>query len=358
MVTFKFAMALEDPLEVLVTDGDSVIGHALKQLKPDWTYLPIDASELVSYSNFTDYLSTRRFDAVIHNATYHSMGQTRAGHNIVEFEENLQLNLNVVRACRCSGIKRLICCLDSCAFQPKTAEELVLETEFHNGKPRVEQAGAAYATRIIDTHCNLLNSCDSDFRYQCVIPCQVYGPNDLFEEDSTSIVASLIKSAYLAALSDEDKLVLNYPSEKRIQLIYAVDVAHLLITTIEEDESYGDDGRLLFAPNQKTQIKYLAKLIAQQFGLKYIAKDVSSPDSPVLHNQSQTILSNTRLIELFGEDTEDDITDIEDGVKLTCEWFKRHLGAGLEPSSDEDYEHNNGFEQHEIRFSLEHHDPV
>ena len=111
------------------------------------------------------------------------------------YEDNMQINMNIIKYSYKFGVKRLLCAVSTCIFPDKSTFPLK-ESYLHMGPPHPSNEGYAYAKRMVEVHCRLYNEqFGTDF--VSIIPTNLYGNHDTFGERG-HVVAGLIEKAYNA----------------------------------------------------------------------------------------------------------------------------------------------------------------
>jgi len=309
-------------MKVLVTGGTGLVGNAIRTIKPEWTYINSSHCDLSVYGSFDKFLKDLniQFDAVIHLAANVGGLFKNMNHKVKMFEQNLLMNMNVVEACRRHNIPRMICCLSTCVFPDGLdSDNPMTESDLHKGEPHDSNFGYAYAKRILDVHCRLINESDPTKRYQSIIPCNIYGPHDNFQDpENAHVVPALITKC--AALKELDCNTLNIKGSGNPmrQFIYSADLAHIIVDTVVNDLDFGPDARLICAPEPHVEysIKHVAGLIAKQFDIDNVVPENNTES--INDGQKSKTCSNARLHELF----DITLTSLEDGIETTCNWYK------------------------------------
>ena len=146
--------------------------------------------------------------------------------------------------------------------------------------------------------------------YTCVIPTNIYGPNDNFNLESGHVVPMLIHKCYNAMRNNTAFEIWGSGKPLR-EFIFSRDVAKLTEWTLE---NYTDENPLILSTSQEISIKELAFLIADTMGFK--GKMVFDEDKP--EGQFRKPSDNSRIKSYLPEFQ---FTKIEDGIKETTEWF-------------------------------------
>jgi GDP-L-fucose synthase len=224
------------------------------------------------------------------------------------FEDNLRINMNVLKACHLAKVKKVVSCLSTCIFPDQTTYPID-ETMLHNGPPHPSNDAYSYAKRMLEVLSKSYQEQYGD-NFICVIPCNVYGKNDNFSLEDGHVIPALIHRCYLAKKNGENFVVKGSGKPLR-QFIYSEDLARLMMWSLLEYE--GKDS-LILADEKEYSIGEVAGLIGRAFGMEErIVYDQSSADG-----QYRKTASNEKLKKLFGEFK---FVNMEEKIKDVVEWF-------------------------------------
>ena len=309
-------------MNVLVTGGTGLVGNAIETLKPEWRYINSSDCDLKVPGSFDFFLTQQneRFDAVIHLAANVGGLFKNINQKVDMFEDNMIINMNVVQACYKHNIPRLICCLSTCVFPDELDNSSSMtEADLHYGEPHNSNFGYAYAKRMLDVHCRLINEADITKLYQCIIPCNIYGPHDNFRDpENAHVIPALISRCAALQEMNCDTLQIRGTGKPMRQFIYSGDLARIIVDSVCKDINFGPDARLICAPNPADvrSIKEVASLVAAEFDIS----GVEPEDKTTTNNDGQMskTCSNNRLRQLF----DIELTSLEEGIRKTCDWYK------------------------------------
>lgn len=148
-----------------------------------------------------DFFKNERMDAVILAAA--RVGGIFANNEFpAEFiHQNLMIQNNVIHAAFQAGVERLLFLGSSCIY-PKLAPQPLHEEYLLSGP--LEPTNEPYAIAKIAG----IKMCESynrqyGTRYRCVMPTNLYGPNDNFNLETSHVLAALIRKFHLAKLAVE-----------------------------------------------------------------------------------------------------------------------------------------------------------
>jgi len=107
---------------------------------------------------------------------------------------NLSIQNNIIHAAYCNGVKDLIFLGSSCIY-PKEIKTPIKEKYLLSGK--LEQTNESYSVAKISgiKMCEAYNF-QYGTNYKCLMPCNIYGPNDNFSEFSSHFYSALIKKLF------------------------------------------------------------------------------------------------------------------------------------------------------------------
>jgi len=141
--------------------------------------------------------------------------------------ENLMIQNNLINSSYKAGVKNLIFLGSSCIY-PKFARQPIAENELLNGK--LEKTNDAYAIAKIAG----IKLCESynvqyNLNYKCLMPCNIFGPNDNYDTDTSHFFPAIIKKIHLAKIKKNKQIFFWGTGKSKRELIYVDDVAEACI---------------------------------------------------------------------------------------------------------------------------------
>jgi GDP-L-fucose synthase len=304
-------------MTVLVTGGSGMVGSSIRIFQPNWIYLSSKDGDLTDFETVRNLFKQYQPEIVIHLAANVGGLFKNEAKRLEMFNSNLIINYNVLENAYLSGIKRIICCLSTCIF-PEGLNRVLTEKDLHLGEPHHSNFGYAYAKRIMEVQCRLYNETPG-YHYQCIIPTNIYGPNDNFNIQDSHVIPGLIHKAYLHSINNPDKpmIILGSGLPKR-QFIYSIDLAKIIINLVNIDNT---ESLLICSCLEKDEVSILdvAKLIAKEFNIS----NVMPSDINMGNDDGQQIktVCPSRLLRLIPEYIP---TSLEVGIHKTVSWFKEN----------------------------------
>lgn len=313
---------------VLVTGGFGLVGSALQSvcgadLKYKMTFMTSSQCDLTNYDETLKYFRRVMPDAVIHLAAAVGGLFKNMSSKVDMLEMNMLINMNVLRASHEVGVSKVVSCLSTCIFpDEKTKHGNINETMLHDGAPHSSNYAYAYAKRMLEVQSRCYRE-QYGRNYVCVIPTNIYGPNDNFNLDDAHVIPALIHKCYLAKKQGLPLVVAGSGAPLR-QFIYSRDLATLLIWTLEHYDAKKDDssegaGTLILSvdPEDEVSIAQVVHHIAYAFEFENdIVYDTSQPDG-----QFKKTADNSKFKNLYGYKPPMTMTPIKWGIQETVQWF-------------------------------------
>ena len=137
--------------------------------------------------------------------------------------ENLMIQTNLIHAAYVSGIKKLIFLGSSCIY-PKFANQPIKEGYLLSGK--LEETNDAYAVAKIAglKMCEAYNN-QYKTNYICLMPTNLYGPNDNYDLKNSHFFPALISKIHHAKVKNNNEIVIWGNGRAKRELMYVDDLA-------------------------------------------------------------------------------------------------------------------------------------
>jgi GDP-L-fucose synthase len=261
-------------MNILVTGGSGMVGKSLKKILPNATYLSSKDCDLTNEESVISLMTNNKFDVVIHLAA--KVGGIIDNINKPDdyFVDNIQMNTNIVKWSRITGVKRFIGILSTCIYPDKVDVYPMTEDMLHQGPPTQTNFSYGYSKRCLAVQ---IEACNKQYgtNYQYLIPCNLYGENDKFGENS-HFVAALIKK--INKLKDDKNNVLELfgTGNPLRQFMYSDDLAWVIKECIDKEiyDSFN------VSTEENLSIKEIAEIALESCGFSNvkIIFDKTKPD--------------------------------------------------------------------------------
>lgn len=141
--------------------------------------------------------------------------------------DNLQIQNNIIYACYQNNIKSLIFLGSSCIY-PRNSKLPIKENYLLKGE--LEKTNEPYAIAKI-AGIKMCESFNFQYRtnYKCLMPCNLYGPNDNYNLKTSHFFPALIAKVIDAKNNNKKKIILWGTGRPKRELMYVDDLADACI---------------------------------------------------------------------------------------------------------------------------------
>ena len=228
--------------------------------------------------------------------------------------DNLLIAANVIEASRRVGVEKAVFLGSSCIY-PKMAPQPIPEESLLSGP--LEPTNEAYAVAKI-AGIKLVEAYRKQYglRYICVQPCNLYGPGDNYDLNSSHVLPALIRKAHDAKVSGSSEMVIWGSGSPLREFLHVDDVADAVVFLAR---SYDSSMPINIGSGHEVSIANLAKIVGRVVGFEGVFTfDKSKPDGT-----PRKVLDLDRLHALGWSHS----IDLEAGVHSAYEWFLSHRTA-------------------------------
>lgn len=243
---------------------------------------------------------------VIHTAARHGNFKDMSEHDVAFIQDNIRIDLNVIEACRQSGVENLLM-LSSITSFPSGTPLPYKETHFFDGDVPESTYGYSVSKKLSVSLCKAYQK-EYGLNYKSVLLGNVYGPNNHFSDNST-VISTLIYKCYNAKIHGTDLYIYGDGSPIR-DFIYVSDLNDIFDTLIASN-------------NMEPKIVSSGKLIDIRSLVDIIVKCLNFKGNVIWGNQSNMgqLEKYSDISKLKSIILDFKFTSIEDGIKKTCDWY-------------------------------------
>lgn len=272
---------------------------------------------LLDAQQVNDFFVTNKIDEVYLAAA--KVGGILANNNFpAEFiYQNLMIECNIIHASHIADVNKLLFLGSSCIY-PKFAKQPISESELLTGV--LEGTNEPYAIAKIAG----IKLCESYSRqygrdYRTVMPTNLYGMNDNFNNTTSHVIPALIRRFHDAKINKLTEVIVWGSGNPKREFLYVDDMAEASIfvmnATTELHSSYTTpmSAHLNIGSGKDYSIRELAEMIASVVGFEGVIQfDSSKPDG------TPRKLLDVKKINSMGWSSK---VDLIEGLKTTYEWF-------------------------------------
>ena len=291
---------------ILVTGGSGLVGKHLEEIMPDAIYLSSQHVNLRE-TGPTEYIIKRyNPDVVIHLAARVGGITDNIAHPVEYLEDNILINTNVLRACHAADVDRVISILSTCIYPDKVDKYPMSENQLFDGPPPPDNFAYAMSKRssaaLVDAYVQQYGK-----KWCYLIPCNLYGEHDKYEEHHSHFVSALIKKIYEAT----DTIEIWGTGKPLRQFMHAEDLARVIKYMI--DNNIVDNFNV--APDYVHSIEEITKIGMESCGKGdlEITYDGTKPDG-----QYRKDVDSSKLLSVLNDF---EFTSLEEGIRRVYDNF-------------------------------------
>ena len=224
------------------------------------------------------------------------------------FYQNLMIQTNLIHASYLAGVKKLIFLGSSCIY-PKLSKQPIKEEYLLTGL--LEPSNDTYALAKIAG----LKMCDAynkqyKLNYLCLMPANLYGPNDNYDPIYSHFYPALLSKIYKAKINNQKSIVIWGNGKAKRELMYVDDVANACEFFLKKNVKHS---YINIGSGQEKTIKEFAQFIMKKLNVKLKIKfDKNKP------NGTPRKILNTNLARKYGWKSK---TSLDKGFNLTYKDF-------------------------------------
>jgi GDP-L-fucose synthase len=310
---------------VLVTGGSGFLGSKLLDQLTEHNVSEVIAPRSAEYDlrdhdSIREALSDARPDVVIHlAAVVGGIGANMATPGQF-FYDNAIMGIQLIEESRLAGVERFVCVGTVCAY-PKHAPVPFREEDLWSGYPEETNAPYGLAKKMLLVQLQAYRQ-QYGFEGVYLLPVNLYGPRDNFDERTSHVIPALIKKCCEAVDMGADSITCWGTGGASREFLYVEDAAQGIAAAAAR---YRGAEPVNLGSGQEITIAELTNLIAEVVGFRgEIVWDRSKPDG-----QPRRWLDTSRAQHEFGFRAG---TNLRDGLERTIEWYRsighEHATAG------------------------------
>ena len=272
-------MRVNKKSKIFIAGHNGMVGSAIKKKLNEKGYkkiITIDKRklDLINQKKVFDFLKKKKPDLVIIAAA--KVGGIMANNSLKSqfIYENLQIQNNIIHGSYIAGVKNLIFLGSSCIY-PKHSKQPIKEKYILTGA--LEQINDAYAIAKISGIMMCKNYSKSfGVNYKCLMPSNMYGPNDNYNLKESHFFPALIRKIYEAKIKNKKSVKVWGSGKVLRELLYVEDFADAVVYFMNKNIK---EDFINIGPGKDYSIDWYVNFIMRQLKVKLkIIYDKSKPD--------------------------------------------------------------------------------
>lgn len=225
------------------------------------------------------------------------------------FYDNAVMGVQLMEAARQAGVEKFVVIGTICSY-PKFTHVPFREDDLWLGYPEETNAPYGLAKKMSLVQSQAYRQ-QYGFNAIYLLPLNMFGPGDNFEQKKSHVIAALIRKAYEAKKEGRNFIEVWGTGNPTRGFLYVEDGVEGIILAAEK---YDKPEPVNLGSDNEISIRDLAELICKLMDFKgKIRWDSSKPDG-----QPRRRLDVSRAKKEFGFEAK---TDLEEGLKKTIQWY-------------------------------------
>jgi len=297
-------------MSVLVTGGSGLVGRHLKDVLADAVYITSKDFDLIDRYQTDVMMDFYKPKIVIHLAAMVGGIVDNITNPVDYYEQNVLMNTNVLMKCHEHNVDKVIVVASSCSYPDVVETYPMTEESLFDGRPPYDNFSYAMSKRAMVSHIDAYVK-QYNKRWCYLIPCNLYGEYDKYEEHHSHFISALVKKIYEA----KDSVDIWGSGKPLRQFMHAEDLARVIKYMVDND--IVDNFNV--APNFNYSIEEMTKIglkACDKENLKIVYDD-TKPDG-----QFRKDIDSSKLLKVLGDFK---FTSLEEGIRRVYDNFsKRH----------------------------------
>lgn len=252
-------------------------------------------------------------DIVIHLAAKVGGIGFNMNHPAELYYDNIMIGTQLMEAARLANVEKFVAIGTICAY-PKFTPIPFKEDNLWEGYPEETNAPYGLAKKMLLVQAQAYRR-QYNFNSIYLLPVNLYGPRDNFDQESSHVIPALIKKVGGAKKTDKKYIDVWGSGKATREFLYVEDAAEGIL---EATKKYDKGMPINLGNGFEISIKGLVKTICELMGYSgEIRWNAKKPDG-----QPRRSLDTTRAQKEFGFKAK---TNFKEGLKKTIEWYKQSL---------------------------------
>ena len=293
---------------ILVTGGSGLVGQHLKDIMPEAMYIGSKDCDLTDVTQVDAMMNLFKPKIVVHLAARVGGLLDNMSYPVDYLEENILMNTNVIKACHKYNVEKVVGILSTCIYPDIVDTYPMKEEDMFNGAPPPGNFQYAISKRCLASQIDAYNK-QYDKKWSCLIPCNLYGEYDKYEEHHSHFVSALIKKIHEA----EDSIELWGTGKPLRQFMLGGDLAKVIKYVIDNNVV----GNFNVAPKEVYTINEMAEIGIRSCNKEHlnIKYDNNKPDG-----QYRKDVDSSKLLSILDNFK---FTSLEDGIRRVYDNFSK-----------------------------------
>ena len=229
-------------MRVLLLGGNGFVGGSIKKFltkKKIRFYAPSSKNlNLKEINQIENFLTKKKISHIINSAGKVGGILCNIKNQKGLFEDNIEINYNLLKTADKHNIVNIINIGSSCMY-PKIYKNKMKENYLMSGYLEDTNFGYGLAKLVSSFYLKLLKE-NNNLNYTTIIPCNLYGPNDNFDPESSHLIAAIIQKIFTATKNKEQSIEVWGDGSSKREFLYVDDFAEFVVNLIKSNLKFPD----------------------------------------------------------------------------------------------------------------------
>jgi len=231
------------------------------------------------------------------------------------FYNNMMMGMNVLENARMLGIRKVVI-VGTCCSYPKFTAVPFKESDLWKGFPEETNAPYGIAKKALLVQAQAYRE-QYGMNLVFLMPANMYGPGDNFQDDTSHVIPAIIKRCCLAVSSGKKEIEFWGSGQVTRDFLYVSDAVEGIL---KATELYNEGGPINLGTGVETSICDVSRIILRKIDKpQQIASVVWNPLKP--DGQPRRCLNVSLSLKKFGFIAK---TKMEEGLTKTIDWYVKH----------------------------------
>jgi GDP-L-fucose synthase len=298
--------------KILLTGSTGMVGKNILDINKNYFFLHPDRKELnlLNFEKVYKYINKNKPDLIIHAAGVVGGIKFNIDFPIKTLVDNTTIAKNVILAAYQNSVQKLLNLSSSCIYPP-SAKSPLSEDDILTGKFEKTNEGYAFSKVFSMLLCNYISLESNKYKYKNIIPCNLYGKHELFNEEKSHLISAAILKIYKAKKKKRKYVEIWGDGTAKREFLYVEDFVDFIFYSIKKFDSipnninvgYGKDFSI------KKYYSYISKIIG------WDGKFFFNKDKP--QGQKRKLVSIKKQLKIGWRPKH----SLQDGIKKTVDYF-------------------------------------
>lgn len=265
-----------------------------------------DECDFTDYSSILQVFKKYSADTVIHTAAKHGSAIEMLKNHTEYVENNILTDINVIKACKESGVENLLMLSTITSFDPKHPSPFTEESI--NGEVNEKIFGYAYSKKLCAGLCKAYQL-DYGLNYKAIFLGNTYGPFGKFHDNAT-VIHNLIYKFVKAKKENSD--VNLFGDGKTIRNYTYVEDLNTIFDKVIVDKTIKNP--IIVSNSVQSSILDIVDIIKSHLNFNNNIKF----DNTTIVGEQIKVVDTRRLSKIIGEFY---FTDLKTGIEKTIDWY-------------------------------------